>query len=276
MRITVLGCGTSSGVPMIGCDCAVCRSTNPRNRRRRCALLVDWQGQRILIDTGPDLRMQLLDAGVRAIDALIYTHAHADHVHGIDDLRALNNVMGRPIAAYAHRSVFDRIRSRFEYAFQSNQGEQGFWRPELTPHEIDGPFQIGHAEVVPFVQRHGRGESWGFRFGPFAYSTDCDQLDEHAFGVLEGVEVWIADALRDRPHPSHAHLERTLAWIGRVQPRQAYLTHTNHEVDYDEWLARLPAGVEPAYDGLVIELEDSSRRRASTPGTRATVSIVSP
>jgi phosphoribosyl 1,2-cyclic phosphate phosphodiesterase len=197
-------------------------------------------------------------------------------VHGIDDLRALNNIMGRPIPAYAHHSVFDRIRSRFDYAFLDNRGQQGYWRPELTPHEITGPFHVGRAEILPFVQRHGRGESWGFRFGPFAYSTDCDHLDERAFELLAGIEIWLVDALRDRPHPSHAHLERTLGWIERVQPRQAYLTHTNHEVDYEDWMSRLPAGVEPAYDGLVIEIASASRRRTSTPGMTATVSTVSP
>jgi phosphoribosyl 1,2-cyclic phosphate phosphodiesterase len=238
---------------MIGCDCAVCRSPHPRNKRRRCAILVEALGLRILVDTGPDIRMQLIDARVRWLDAVLYTHAHADHVHGIDDLRALNNVMGRPIPAYAHRSVFERIRTRFDYAFQDNRGELGYWRPQLEPHAIEGPFRIGRLEIVPVRQGHGRGESWGFRIGPFAYSPDCDRLDEAAFAALRGIEAWIVDALRDAPHPSHAHLERALGWIDRVGPRRAWLTHMNHEVDYEDWLSRLPPGVAPAHDGLVIE-----------------------
>jgi len=255
MRVTVLGCGTSAGVPQIGCDCPVCRSPDPRNKRRRCSILVEARGQRILVDTGPDLRQQCLDAGVGAVDALLYTHAHADHVHGIDDLRSINNVIMAPIPAYADALVFERIRDRFPYVFEGGQGRHGFWRPEITPHPIAGPFRIGPVEVVPFRQKHGRGESWGFRFGPFAYSTDTDGLDEVAFAALRGVEVWIVDALRDAPHPSHAHLGLTLGWIVRVAPRRAYLTHMNHEVDYADWAVRLPEGVLPAHDGLVVELE---------------------
>lgn len=256
MRVTILGCGTSSGVPMIGCTCAVCRSSDPRNKRRRCSILIEALGQVILVDTGPDLRMQLLDADVRHIDALIYTHAHADHVHGIDDLRALNNVMHRSIPAYGEAAILGHIRSRFAYAFLESREALGYWRPQLDPIVFDGPFRIGPVEIVPFRQRHGRSDSWGLRVGGFAYSTDCDHLDEAAFAALEGVEAWVVDALRDSPHPSHAHLERTLGWIERLRPRRSWLTHMNHEVDYEGWAAKLPAGVAPAYDGLIVELAD--------------------
>jgi phosphoribosyl 1,2-cyclic phosphate phosphodiesterase len=256
MRVTVLGCGTSAGVPQIGCLCPVCRSPDPRNKRRRCSIYVEVDGRRILFDTGPDLRQQCLDAGIGPIDALIYTHAHADHVHGIDDLRSINNLIMAPIEAYAHETVFARIRSRFPYAFEGGQGSHGYWRPEIVPHAIEagGPVRIAGVEVLPFTQRHGRGQSWGFRIGPFAYSTDTDGLDEAAFEALRGVEVWIVDALRDRPHPSHAHLARALDWIGRVAPERAYLTHMNHEVDYADWARRLPPSVRPAHDGLVLEI----------------------
>jgi phosphoribosyl 1,2-cyclic phosphate phosphodiesterase len=256
MRVTVLGCGTSSGVPQIGCRCAVCRSPDPRNKRRRCSIFIEARGQRILVDTGPDLRQQCLDAGIGEIDALLYTHAHADHVHGIDDLRAINNIIMAPIPAYAEAAVFERIRSRFPYVFDGGQGSHGFWRPEIEAHPIDRPFRIGDLEIDAFPQKHGRGRSWGFRVGPFAYSTDTDGLDERAFASLRGAEAWIVDALRDRPHPSHAHLELTLGWIERVAPSQAFLTHMNHEVDYTDWAGRLPTGVLPAHDGLVMELPD--------------------
>ena len=146
MRITVLGCGTSSGVPQIGCDCAVCRSPDPRNRRRRCSIFIEARGQRILIDTGPDLRRQCLDAGIGEIDALLYTHAHADHVHGIDDLRTINNLIMAPVPAYADAAVFERIRERFPYVFSGGHGGHGWWRPEIAPHVFRGPFQIGPVE----------------------------------------------------------------------------------------------------------------------------------
>lgn len=253
MRVTVLGSGTSAGVPQIGCACRVCRSADPRDRRRRCSILIEVEGRRILVDTGPDLREQCLEAGIGAIDALLYTHAHADHLHGIDDLRAINNIVMAPIATFAHESVFERIRQRFPYVFEGGRGELGYWRPELAPHAVAGPFEIGGVEVRPFRQRHGRGESWGFRIGRFAYSTDTDGLDEAALEALRGVEVWIVDCLRERPHPSHAHLALTLSWIERVGPKRAWLVHMNHELSHAEWLERLPAGVLPAHDGLVVE-----------------------
>jgi phosphoribosyl 1,2-cyclic phosphate phosphodiesterase len=254
MKVTVLGCGTSAGVPQIGCDCPVCRSADPRNRRLRASILVEAEGRRILFDTGPDLREQCLRADIRAVDAVVYTHAHADHVHGIDDLRGINNIIGRSIPAYAHASVFERIVPRFPYAFRGGQGDHGYWRPELERHDIDGPFEIAGLPLVPFEQQHGRGRSWGFRIGGFGYSTDTNGLDGAAFAALRGVEVWIVDALRERPHPSHAHLALALSWIERVAPQRAYFTHMNHEVDYADWSSRLPDTIRPAHDGLVIEL----------------------
>lgn len=256
MRVTVLGCGTSAGVPQIGCDCAVCRSPDPRNKRRRCSILVDWRGVRILVDTSPDLREQCLDAGIGAIDALIYTHAHADHIHGLDDIRQINNIVGRPIPTFAHASVFERVRARFNYAFEGGRSDHGFWRPELEAHAVEGTFEIEGLPITMFRQSHGRGESFGLRFGRFAYSSDADALDEAAMAALQGVEAWIVDALRERAHPSHAHLERTLGWIAQVRPRRAWLTHMNHEVDYADWAAKLPPGVAPAHDGLVIDVDD--------------------
>jgi phosphoribosyl 1,2-cyclic phosphate phosphodiesterase len=255
MRVTVLGCGTSAGVPQIGCRCPVCTSLDPRNKRRRCSLLIEASGRRILVDTGPDLREQCITAGIDRIDAILFTHAHADHIHGIDDLRTLNNLIGAPIPAYAHAAVFDRIRSRFPYVFEGGRTGFGFWRPEIIAHPIEGPFEVGGLEVVPLRQKHGRGESWGFRLGRFAYSTDTDGLAPDVLAALQGLDVWIVDALRDRPHPSHAHLELTLSWIEAVRPRRAFLTHMNHEVDYMDWAARLPPHVLPAHDGLVIEVE---------------------
>jgi phosphoribosyl 1,2-cyclic phosphate phosphodiesterase len=258
MRVTVLGCGTSSGVPLIGCDCAVCRSDDPRNKRLRCSILVEALGQAILFDTGPDLRQQCLRAGISRLDAVVYTHAHADHLHGLDDIRAINNEIGRALPAFAHHDVLARIRERFPYAFAGGQdGIGGFWRPDLLPMPFAGgePFRIGPVELLPLRHGHGRGHVWGFRIGRFAYSTDADEIDEPYLEALGGIDVWIVDALRDDPHPSHSHLVKTLGWIDQVRPRRAYLTHMNHEVDYLTWCRKLPAGVEPAHDGLVIEVE---------------------
>jgi phosphoribosyl 1,2-cyclic phosphate phosphodiesterase len=256
MKVTVLGSGTSQGVPQIGCRCPACRSADPRDKRRRASVLIEIEGLTIVIDTGPDFRMQCLDAGIGRIDAVLYTHAHADHVHGIDDLKAVNNLMQSPVAAYAEAGVFERIRARFEYVFAGGRSDHGgFWRPEVTPHAIGaGTFAIGPIEITAFAQKHGRGTSWGFRIDRFAYSTDTDALDDAAFAALRGVELWIVDALRDRPHVSHSHLAQTVAWIERIGAARARLVHMNHEVTHADWESRLPEAIRPAFDGEVLQL----------------------
>lgn len=256
MRVTILGCGTSSGVPVIGCRCPVCTSPDPRNHRRRCAIVIDRGPTRLLVDTPPELRLQCLDAGVDRVDAILYTHAHADHVNGLDDVRAFNLRMNRPIRAHGDTRVLARIQERFGYAFQAPTPDLGWWRPVIEPVPLDGPFRVGELCIRPFEQEHGRGPSWGFRIGAFAYSPDVSALPEPALAELRGLALWIVDCLRDRPHPSHAHLARTLAWIEALRPRRAILTHMNHELDYADLAARLPEGVEPAYDGMVIDLPE--------------------
>jgi phosphoribosyl 1,2-cyclic phosphate phosphodiesterase len=256
MRVTVLGCGASWGVPAIGPDWGRCDPADPRNRRRRGSLLVESRGRALLIDTSPDLREQLLDAGVARIDAVLLTHAHADHLHGIDDLRMVNKLIGRAIPFHAMAIALAEARQRFDYAFAPPAPGKPLYRPALTPHEIVGPFAAAGMSVVPFLQDHGYSTTLGFRIGPVAYSTDVTTLDDHAFRILADVELWVVDCLRREPHPTHSHVAKTLAWIERVRPRRAVLVHMDQSLDYRELSAELPEGVEPGRDGLTIELPD--------------------
>jgi phosphoribosyl 1,2-cyclic phosphate phosphodiesterase len=257
MRVTLLGCGGSQGVPNSAGEWGSCDPADPRNRRLRPSVLVETatpagEPRNILIDTAPDLRDQLLRTGINRIDAVLYTHAHADHVHGIDDLRAINKAMGRAIPIWATASVLALIKERFSYAIEVQT--EGFYRPTLLPNQFDGAFEAAGIEVRPFEQDHGFTATTGFRIGDFAYSTDVVQLDEAAFAVLDGITTWIVDCVRLTPHPTHSHLERTLDWIRRVGPRRAVLTHMDGSLDYATLAAILPAGVEPGQDGLVLDV----------------------
>ena len=258
MRVTILGCGGSGGVPLINGSWGDCNPANPRNRRRRVSVLVEEGGTTLLVDTSPDLRLQFLDAGVRRLDAILYTHDHADHCHGIDELRAFGHDRGgKPIPAYGTKETLDVLRQRFGYIFQqSKQGSSILYRPLLEPRTINGPFTIAGIAVVPFDQDHGYGtRTTGFRLGRMAYSTDVVGLDDEAFAALADLDLWIVDCLRYEPHPTHAHFDMTMGWVARLRPKRTILTHLNHTLDYDDLASRCPAGVEPAYDGLTVELE---------------------
>ena len=257
MKVTVLGCGGSGGVPLVGNEWGRCNPANPRNRRRRVSILVETSGIGILIDASPDLRAQLLDAGVSELDAVLFTHHHADHCHGLDDLRFLVYRRKAPIPAFMDAETQAVLTLRFGYAFTSSCPPDGLYRPLLEDRVIDGDFAAAGLCVKPFVQGHGQGRSLGFRIGDMAYSTDVSDLDDAAFAALDGVQLWIVDCLQDTPHPTHSHTEQTLAWIERLNPARALLTHMNHKLDYDELKSRCPEGVEPAYDGQVIELGDA-------------------
>ena len=256
MKITVLGCGASWGVPAIGPDWGRCDPAEPRNYRRRSSILVESRGEVLLIDISPDLREQLLRADCARLDAVVLTHAHADHLHGIDDIRLVNRLIGKPIPLYARADAVAEVERRFGYALQPAIPGKPLYRPALVPHAIDGPFRAAGMPVVPFVQHHGFSETLGFRIGPFGYSTDVAELDDSAFAALAGVELWIVDCLRREPHPTHCHLAKALSWIARLRPRRAVLTHMDQSLDYHELAAELPPGVEPGYDGLIIELPD--------------------
>ncbi|QJE72897.1 MBL fold metallo-hydrolase [Aerophototrophica crusticola] len=255
MRVTILGCGGSSGVPLIGGVWGDCDPNQPRNCRRRPSILVQTETTTVLVDTTPDMRDQLTDAGIRHLDGVLYTHAHADHTHGIDDLRGLNWQMRTPVDVYGDAATLASLRHRFDYCFKG-PSESGYYaRPALEAHEITGPLRIGDLDIVPFVQDHGYSQSLGFRFGKLGYSTDCVALDDGAFAALDGVDTWIVDCVRMEPsHPVHAHWPITRGWIDRLNPRRAILTHMNHTMDYDTLCRTLPDGVEPGYDGMAIEL----------------------
>ena len=260
MRVRILGCGGSGGVPTIGGDWGACDPTEPKNRRRRVSILVEEGATAILVDTSPDLREQLLDAGTQRLDAVLFTHAHADHLHGIDDLRGMNRLMRQPIPVYGDPATLQQIERRFGYVFAPLEFGNSFYKPTLTPHAITGPFEIAGVKIVPFEQDHGFSKTLGLRIGAMAYSTDVVGLDDAAFAVLGGLDLWIVDCLRYEPHPTHSHLARTLEWIARAKPRRAVLTHMDPGFDYETLRRELPAGVEPGYDGMVIELGRSGSR----------------
>ena len=256
MKITILGCGTSGGVPQVGLGWGDCDPNEPRNRRKRASILVEEGGQTILVDTGPDCREQLLFAEVQRLDAIFYTHAHADHCHGIDDLRWLCHAMGEAIEIYGDKLTLEALQGRFDYCFTplDPRANRYYYKPVLNPNVIQGPVEIGPVTVKSFDQDHGHSISLGFRFGDFAYSTDVVRLNDAAFEALEGVDTWVVDALQHADHPTHANLEQALAWIERVKPRRAILTHMNTRMDYQWLVNNLPDGVEPAYDGMILEI----------------------
>jgi phosphoribosyl 1,2-cyclic phosphate phosphodiesterase len=263
MRITLLGTGSSVGVPRIGPVWGACDPNNPKNRRRRCALLVEQVGKEgstsILIDTPADIREQMLDAGVSRLDGVLYTHDHADHTHGIDDLRGVFFLNNRRVPIYADRQTRRTLEGRFAYCFVQPEGS--LYPPILQAHDlnpaeprrIDGPG--GPIEAIPILHEHGDGHSLGFRFGDVAYSPDVGGIPEHSLPLLEGLDLWIVDALRPMPHPSHFSVKQTLAWIERLGVKRAILTHMTIELDYEALRRVLPAHVEPGYDGMVVEVD---------------------
>lgn len=253
MKVTILGSGTSNGTPRIGDDWGNCDSAQSKNRRRRASIVVESSKTCLLVDTSPDLRDQALDAGFSDFDGVLYTHDHADHCHGIDDLRQIVRLRDKSMDVYGDKKTLDSLNCRFAYAFASDNPHH--W-PFLSAHELDDTVKIGDIDVVSFIQEHGAGTTLGFRFGQFAYSTDAMGMTEAAFSALKGIDLWVVGALGTEPHPTHAHIDLTLSWIERVRPRHAVITHMSAELDYATLLSELPDGVEPAYDGMVIEVNE--------------------
>lgn len=263
LTVTILGCGSSGGVPRVGGDWGACDPGDPRNRRRRCSLLLQWveAGAReptiVLIDTSPDLREQLLAADVRRLDAIVFSHDHADQSHGIDDVRALVLSMRRRIPVFMDAPTRATLARRFRYIFEGEGAYPAILSlaDEIVPYEpftADGPG--GPLTLTPLLQDHGGTPSLGFRCGPFAYSNDVAHLPQETLERLQTLELWIVDALRYAPHPTHAHVDRALSWIAALRPARTILTNLHVDLDYKTLAAALPAGVEPAYDGLSIGL----------------------
>ena len=264
MRVTLLGTGGSAGVPMIGGadgrgDWGECDPAEPRNRRTRASIVIEsGQGTRLLVDTGPDMRNQLLDNAIPRIDAVLYTHAHADHITGIDDVRILNRIVGRPLQAFGTEATLAEITRRFAYAFRPWEG-RGFYRPALEPRIVspDARLAVHGFDLDLFPQNHGALESLGVRVGRFVYSTDVVRLDAPILASLRGIDTWVLGCFtRHGPHPTHANLDRALEWARQVGARRTVLTHMGTDMDY-RWLVKnLPDGVEAGYDGMALEVAD--------------------
>jgi phosphoribosyl 1,2-cyclic phosphate phosphodiesterase len=257
MEITILGCGSSSGVPRIGGpdgagDWGACDPANPKNRRRRCSILARDGETAVLVDTAPDLREQLLSAHCGRLDAVLITHNHADQTHGLDDLRAVAYGMRKRLDVFSDRAGLDGLMKSFGYCFETPPGSG--YPPILTAREIAGPFGIGGISVRAFTVQHGSIHSLGYRLGNVAYTPDVNGIAEESFAALEGLDCWIVDALRPAAHPTHANVATALEWIARVKPKRAVLTNMHIDLDYETLKRELPDGVEPAYDGMVIRV----------------------
>lgn len=258
MRITFLGTGTSFGIPVIGCDCAVCRSTDVRNRRTRHALLIERQGRRLLVDTPPELRLQLVEAGVRRVDAVFLSHPHADHTHGLDDLRIFSMRSERSLAVYMAREFEDVIRRRFAYIWGSDSGRwEGTAVPDLDLRLFDPrrALEVEGFSLMPVSIPHGGGRSYGFRLDDLAVVVDGKEIPEEALEVLSGARVLVINALWfGHPHPSHFNVDEAIEAARRVGASRTYLTHMSHRLDHTDLEARLPEGIRAAYDGLTVEV----------------------
>ena len=258
--VTILGCGSSGGVPRLGNKWGACDPKNKKNERRRCSILVEQTNSkgttRVLVDTSPDLRAQLLSANIGELDAVIYTHSHADHVHGLDDLRMIVINMRKRLPVYADKTTKTALLYRFNYAFETPMGSS--YPPILDMNEINGPFKIigdgGSIDFKPFKVNHGEMDALGFRVGDMAYLPDVFDIPPTAWQQLNHLKLWIVDALRYTPHPSHAHVEKTLGWIGKVKPKHTVITNMHIDIDYAIFRSELPEGIEPAFDMMKLTI----------------------
>jgi phosphoribosyl 1,2-cyclic phosphate phosphodiesterase len=255
LTITVLGSGTSHGIPMIACDCPVCRSTDPKDRRMRTSVTIQREDATLLIDTSPELRLQCVANNIRRVDAVLFTHKHVDHLAGLDDLRRFNWVQGEVLPCYGSAATLDRLRAMFSYAFE-NDPDYPSAKPELTLHEVDGPFDVrarqSTVRVTPIPLLHGTLPVLGFRVGNFAYCTDVNEIPAASWALLEGLDVLMLDAVRKKPHVTHFNLEQAVDQAHRIGAKQTFFTHIAHAIGHTETNRELPDGMALAYDGQVI------------------------
>jgi len=253
MQLTMLGVGSSAGTPMVGCSCATCTSNSPRNKRTRCSSLISlYSGENILIDTGPDLRIQSLRENIQRVDAVLYTHTHADHLHGIDDLRAFCQIQRKQIPLYAKEDAVAHITQKFGYVLRE---PSDYWDlPVLRIETIRGPFELFGMQITPIPVLHGRGQILGYRIGNFAYMTDVSEIPESSLALLEGLDLVLLDCLREESHPTHINIEQSLKYIGRIKAKRSYMIHMTHELEYTSLSNKLPKDVFVGYDGLKLDI----------------------
>ena len=256
MKLTFLGTGTSVGVPVIGCECAVCTSTDPRNRRRRTSIYVEAGGVGILVDTAPDFREQALAYHIRQIDAVLFTHSHADHVMGFDDIRVFNVIQDRVIPAYGHAVTMSDVKRIFDYV--DTEGEPGVYRPRIEFLDVHGPFAVGAVDVLPVSVVHWEKPTYGYVFTHdevrIAYVPDCKAMSDEVVDALRGVDVMVLDGLRHREHRTHLTVAECIDLLQRIGAKQSYMIHMTHDLDHEETERELPDGIRLSYDGLTVEV----------------------
>lgn len=255
MNVRFLGTGTSHGIPMIACDCSICTSSDPRDKRTRSSALIEYAGKSVLIDTTPELRLQCIANNVRRVDAVLFTHVHADHVTGLDDLRRFNEVLRAPLPCYGNKATLDHLQRMFPYAF-TFEPRYPSAKPTLLPIEVNGPFDLFGHGVTPIELIHGPACVLGYRIGRFAYCTDCSDIPLDSQENLRDLDVLVLDALRIRPHPTHLSLSQAIAWAGRIGARRTLFTHIAHEILHADIQPTLPVGMELAYDGMTVEVAE--------------------
>ena len=253
MQLTMLGVGSSAGTPVVGCSCETCLSNDVRNKRTRCSSLITFDsGENLLIDTGPDLRDQALREGIRRVDAVLYTHTHADHLHGIDDLRAFCQIQRKQIPLYAKEDAAAHISQKFGYVLRE---PSNFWDlPVLRIESVDAPFKLFGKVITPIPVMHGKSHILGFRIGNLAYMTDVSEIPESSFALLQNLDILLLDCLRELTHPTHINIEQSLAYISRIKARQSYMIHMTHELEYTFLMKKLPKGVFVGFDGLKLQV----------------------